>query len=190
MSALPKHVVLLLSGGLDSVTLLYWLIAEAVKVHCVLFDYGQQHVQELLWAKSHCSRMNTLYTTIQLPKLGGLTDESWVVPNRNAIMLMLAANVAIEAKAESVVIGCNADDAEMFPDCRWATLDALNHALKLAQLPVEICAPFINKRKWEIGGLAQELGVQSHDIWTCYRGGTKPCGTCPACQKLAEAFQK
>jgi 7-cyano-7-deazaguanine synthase len=184
----PKFVVHLLSGGLDSVTLLYDLVGQGCKVHCVLFDYHQQHVQELTFAKLHCHRLNVLFTTVQLPKLGGLTDKSWIVPNRNAIMLMMAVNVAVEAGAESVTIGCNADDAEMFHDCRWAAIDALNHALKVSHINVEICAPYINKRKWQIAGAAREMGVPANEIWTCYRGGAKPCGTCPACLKLKEAM--
>lgn len=162
----PKFIVHLLSGGLDSVTLLYDLVGQGCKVHCVLFDYRQKHVQELTFAKLHCHRLNTLFTTIDLPALGGLSDGNWIVPNRNAI----------------------ADDAAMFPDCRWAAIDALNHALKISCVNVEICAPYLQKRKWEIGALSQTFGVPSHEIWTCYRGGNKPCGECPACLKLKEAF--
>lgn len=186
----PRFIILLLSGGLDSVTLLYKLHGEGCKIHCLLFDYGQQHVQELLFAKAHCHRLRVLWTTVNLPKLGGLTDGDWVVPFRNPIMLAIGVNLAVQAGADSVVIGCNADDAEMFPDCRWTTLDAMNHAVKLSGYSIEICAPFIQKRKWEIGGMAQEMGVPMHEIWTCYKGGAKPCGECPACQKLALAFKR
>lgn len=183
----PKHIIHLLSGGLDSVTLLYDLHGQGCKVHAILFDYKQQHSQELVWARHHCHRLNVLFTTIELPNLGGLTDASWIVPNRNPIMLMLAVNLAVAAGADTVTIGCNADDSEMFPDCRWAVMDALNHAIKLSGIGVEICAPYIQKRKWEIAGLAREMAVPTHETWSCYRGGDKPCGECPACQKLSAA---
>lgn len=187
---MPKIVVHLLSGGLDSVTLLYDLVGQGCKVHCVLFDYGQPHVQELTFAKWHCHRLNVLFTTVTLPKLGGLTKKDWVVPFRNPIMLSIAANIAIQAGAESITIGCNMDDRDQFPDCRWEVMDALNHALKLSGYRhVEICAPYLEKHKWEIGGMAGEMGVPTHEIWSCYRGGPKPCGKCPACKKLAKALK-
>jgi len=78
----------------------------------------QPHVQELEWAKTHCKRLNVLWTRMAIPDLGGLTDESWVVPNRNAVLLSLGVSLAIRSKADTVTIGCNQDDAEDFPDCR------------------------------------------------------------------------
>lgn len=186
---IPKTIIHLLSGGLDSVTMLYDLHGQGCKVHCVLFDYGQHHVQELTFAKGHCHRLGLLFTTVTLPKLGGLTDASWIVPFRNPIMLAIAANIAIQANADEITIGCNKDDEEQFPDCRRAVLDAMNHALKLSGYSVQIAAPYLEKRKWEIGGMAREMGVPMHEIWTCYRGGSNPCGECPACHKLQTALQ-
>ena len=186
---MPKTIVHLLSGGLDSVTMLYDLHGQGHKLHCVLFDYGQAHVQELTFAKGHCHRLGLLFTTIKLPKLGGLTDANWIVPFRNPIMLALAANIAIQADADEITIGCNRDDEEQFPDCRWAVLDAMNHALKLSGYSVQIAAPYLDKPKSWIGALAQEIGVPMHEIWTCYRGGAKPCGECPACKKLELAIK-
>lgn len=187
---IPKTIIHLLSGGLDSVTLLWQLKSEGHNIHCLMFDYGQRHVQELLFAKAHCHRHGLLFTTISLPSLGGLNETSWVVPNRNAIFLSLAVNKAIEAKADTVTIGCNADDAEMFPDCRREFIDAQNAAVKAAGYDIEICAPYLDKSKWWIGGLAQEIGVPLHEIWSCYKGGAKPCGECPACMKLKAAFNQ
>lgn len=188
----PKFVLLLLSGGLDSTVLLYHLIQEGCRVHALLCDYKQRHAQELLCAKAHCKRLNVLYSTLELPELRGseLTDGkgSVVVPFRNPIMLSLAVNVAVSIGAESVAIGCNADDAEVFPDCQWATLDALSHAIKLSGYSVEIVAPFVNQKKWWIAGLGREMGVALEDTWSCYQGGTKPCGQCIACQKRKEAL--
>lgn len=186
---IPKTIIHLLSGGLDSVTMLYDFVGQKQIVHCLLFDYQQAHGRELIMARRHCERLNVPYSRITLPALGGLTDESWIVPNRNAILLSVAVNYAIEAKADVVTIGCNADDAEAFPDCRKPFLDAMNQAVRAAGYNVEICAPYLDKKKWQIGGLAQEMHVPLAEIWTCYRGGEKPCGKCPACKKLIAALK-
>lgn len=185
---IPKTIIHLLSGGLDSVTMLYDLKAQGHSVHCVLFDYKQSHVQELTFAKGHCLRLGVLYTTMELPALGGLNDQSWIVPNRNAILLSLAVNLAVQAGADTVTIGCNKDDESGFPDCRMAFLQLFNTMLKTAEITVEVCAPYLNWPKWKIGGLAREMGISQSDIWTCYRGGPTPCGECPACKKLKIAL--
>lgn len=190
---ITKFVVHLLSGGLDSTVMLYDLLAQGCKVHALLFDYGQRHQTELNCAKRHCKRLDVTFTIISIPTLQGsaLTDsgEGWVVPFRNPIMLALAVNMAVSIQADCVTIGCNADDAKDFPDCRWEVMDALNHAIKLSGLPVEICAPYMNKRKWEIGALGQKLHVNMADTWSCYAGGKEPCGKCPACRKREEALK-
>jgi 7-cyano-7-deazaguanine synthase len=187
---IPKTIIHLLSGGLDSVTMLYDLVGQGHNVHCLLFDYHQRHVQELLFAKAHCRRLNVLFTTINLPELGGLTEKDWVVPNRNAIFLSIAVNIAMEAKADTITIGCNQDDVETFPDCRPQFLKAINVAVKEAGYEIEICAPYSDKKKWWIGGLAREMKVNLSEIWSCYKGGANPCGKCPACKKLEQAIKE
>ena len=162
---------------------------EGHAVHALLFDYRQRHKQELLWAKTHAQRCGVLYTTMDLPELGGLTEQSWIVPNRNAVFLSVAVNVACKAGADTVTIGCNAEDAEYFPDCRKAFLDAMNAAVRAAGYAVEICAPYLDKPKAWIGGMAQQMGVRPNEIWTCYKGGAEPCGKCPACKKLKLAMK-
>lgn len=188
---MPKTIIHLLSGGLDSVTMLYDLKAQGHAVHCVMFDYGQAHLRELKCATQHCALQGVNMSSIRLPELGGLTDESWIVPNRNAIFLSAAVNLAIRAKSDTVTIGCNQDDAESFPDCRKPFLEAMNSAVRAAGYSVEICAPYLDWPKWKIGGLAREMGVPlgSIGIWSCYRGGDKPCGECPACKKLEAALK-
>jgi 7-cyano-7-deazaguanine synthase len=102
--------------------------------------------------------------------------------------LSLAVNVAIQANADMVTIGCNADDEATFPDCRREFISAMNAAVRAAGYQIEICAPYLDWQKWKIGGLAREMGINASDVWTCYRGGPKPCGECPACSKLQLAF--
>lgn len=192
---LPKFVIHLLSGGLDSTVMLYDLQVQGCRLHCLLFDYGQQHAKrELEFARHHAYRLGVEFTTITLPeRLRGskLTacGESWVVPFRNPILLSLAVNLAVSAQADNVTIACNADDAADFPDCRWAAIDALNHAIKISGYSVEIAAPYINKPKWQIGDLGRQLGVDMDATWSCYAGGEVPCGVCPACQKRTLAFK-
>lgn len=181
-------IIHLLSGGLDSVTLLYDLQQQGHALHCLIFDYHQRHKQEMLWANEHAARLRVLYTTMELPDLGGLTEQSWIVPNRNAIFLSVAVNLACQQGAEAVSIGCNSEDAEYFPDCRKEFLDAMNSAVKAAGYNVQIIAPYLEKPKAYIGGLARNLGIKPHELWTCYVGGEKPCGKCPACVKFGKAW--
>lgn len=186
---IPKTIIHLLSGGLDSVTMLYDLTNQGHKVHCLMFDYRQRHKQELQFAITHARRCGVLCTTMELPQLGGLNDQSWIVPNRNAIFLSVAVNVASQAGADTVTIGCNEADAGYFPDCRKAFLDAMNATVKAAGYNVEICAPYLDKSKAYIARMASDFRIKSNEIWTCYKGGAEPCGECPACQKLKRAME-
>lgn len=181
--------LLLLSGGLDSTTLLYRRHAMfgPKSLHCLLFDYKQRHRQELLWAKQHCARLEVEFTTMDLPDLGGLTERSWVVPNRNAIFLSVAVNVAQSIGAGEVMIGCNADDAAMFPDCRMEFIEAMRAVCHAAGYRIGIEAPLVLMTKREIAEEASKLGIRYGEVWTCYKGGLKPCGRCPACVKFINA---
>lgn len=192
MTPIPKTIIHLLSGGLDSVVLLYDLVTHGAKVHCVLFDYKQRHVQELLWAKHHCKRLNVLYTTIELPQLLGskLTDGNGgsVVPFRNPLLLSHAVNIAVEAKADEITIACNSDDKDNFNDCKVETIDAMNMVIKLSGYNVRIVTPYIYKTKSWIASLGQDLGVSFYETWSCYSGGVNPCGICLACIKREESI--
>ncbi len=189
---LPKTIVHLLSGGIDSVVMLYDLREQRHEVHCVLFNYKQRHVQELQWARHHCNRLKVLYTTLEIPELAGsmLTDGRGdvVVPNRNAIFLSMAVNVAVVAKAEAITFAANKDDHEIFPDCRLEFVDAMNSAIKWAGFKIEIFAPYIDEPKWRIVAKGSELGVNFDETWSCYEGGLKPCGKCLACATRRSAF--
>lgn len=182
-----KSVVHLLSGGLDSVTLLYDLRQHGNQIHCLLFDYHQQHSKELIQAKYHANRCGAAYSTVTLPLLGGLNDKSWIVPNRNAIFLSVAVNLAVQISADSITIGCNKEDSDYFPDCRKEFIDSMNQSVVSAGYSVKIVAPYLNKMKWEIGGMAREFKIHASSVWSCYRGGHEPCGECPACIKLKSA---
>ena len=184
-----KIVLHLLSGGLDSVALLYYLRGQGLFVHCLLFDYGQTHIKELERAKNQCLRLGVKFTVQKIPHMVGLTDANWVVAHRNSVFLSHAVSKAVEIGADTVTIGCNADDAANFPDCRPAFIAAKNAETVASGYPeIEICAPFIDKSKAYIGNLAREMGVSFNEIWSCYRGEEEPCGKCPACEKLKLAM--
>lgn len=187
-----KTIIHLLSGGLDSVVMLHDLSSQGHMVHCALFRYGQNHEQELTFAKGHCRKLNVQFTTVDLPRLRGssLTGDSGsvVVPNRNAIMLSVAVNMAFAAKVEAVTFASNLDDASGFPDCRPEFVSAFNAAVKAAGIEVEVCAPYINLTKRQIVDIGRRLGVQLWDTWSCYTGGPTPCGHCAACVKREQAL--
>lgn len=188
----PKTIIHLLSGGLDSVVMLYDLHSHGELVHALLFDYRQRHIQELEWARLHCRRLGVNYTKLDIPMLPGseLTDGKGgvVVPNRNAIFLSLAVNLAAAMNAETVTFACNKDDEEVFPDCRREFIDAMNATVKAAGYSIEICAPYLDRSKAGIARQGAYLGVKLDETWSCYRGGLKPCGKCPACLKREAAI--
>lgn len=183
-------VVHLMSGGLDSTVLLYDLKGRDYLVHALLFNYGQKHIRELMWAKHHCERLNVEWNCMEIPQLLGskLTDGSgsYVVPSRNAVFLSLAANVAVLAKAETVTYAVNKDDEAMFPDCRARFIEQFNAMLSACEIPVRVWAPYLDKPKSWIAALGQEIGVNMVETWSCYEGGKIACGKCPACLKRKE----
>lgn len=174
--------------------LLYDLLDQGVKVHCLLFQYGQHHLGELDYARRHCRTSSVRYTEIELHKVQGLFkrsaltdgDGTIVVPNRNAVFLHIAAGIAASQNIERVLIGCNRDDQSDFPDCTWDFIEAMNATLKAAKIDVEICAPYIKITKRQIVTLARDKGWPYHDTLSCYEG--TECGKCNACQKRIAAI--
>lgn len=190
---LPKFVVHLLSGGLDSTVLLYDLLQQQCQVHCILIDYGQKHCRkELGVASMICERLKVPRSRIDIPPLLGsrLTDGrcSFVVPNRNMVMLSLAVSIAADQEADSVTYACNKDDHEVFADCRPDFVAAMNVAVRAAGVRVEVCAPYIEMTKRQIVDKGHKLHVPLNQTWSCYEAGPLPCGTCPACIKRHEAM--
>lgn len=193
---IPTNIVLLLSGGLDSVTLLHDLVYQNCNVHCLPFNYGQTHAKELRLAKEHCKSLGVPWTEVELYRVRNLfqrcalTDgksDTPIVPNRNAVMLHIAAALAQSNDAELVAYACNKDDAVVFPDCRPEFVEAMNRTLKIAEVHVEIVAPYITLTKREIVQRAKQLNVPIEKTWSCYKGTPEPCGECDACRKRAIA---
>jgi 7-cyano-7-deazaguanine synthase len=189
-----KHIIHCLSGGMDSVVMLYDLRRQGCQIHCAIFDYGQNmYYQESAFARDHAERLKLLCTINSIPKLrgSGLTDEKggWIVPNRNAILLGIAVNLAVAAGAEAVTFAANAEDESEFPDCRMAFVQTFNNMLRTAEIGVEVCAPYIDKSKKWIAARGRELGVNLSETWSCYLGGVEHCGQCAACKKREAALK-
>lgn len=206
-----KRAVLILSGGLDSSTLLWKLRDEGVDVDAVSFDYGQRHRRELDAAASVAAIAGVRHDIVDLRALGALlaaggsslvsatpvpdghyADESMkatVVPNRNMIMLAAAAGIAIARKADVVAYGAHAGDHTIYPDCRAVFASAVDVAVRLADWhEVGLARPFVSMSKRDIGLLARDLGVPIEATWSCYKGGDRHCGTCGTCVERREAL--
>ena len=183
-------MVVLLSGGLDSTVLAYWLKDRYPEktFKALFFDYGQRSLEkELESARWVADKLGMDLRVIRLPKL---TGTGVVIPNRNMIMLSIAAGLAL-AEKRHVWIASHRDDWDVFPDCRPEFIQAMNKAIRLGN-DIDwdmVKAPFLFMRKWEIVKLGMELGVPFEKTWTGYKGSEKPCGECLACRERELAFR-
>lgn len=204
--------VLILSGGMDSAVLLAHLKKEGHEIKTVSFNYRQRHRIELESAKRLADFYQTLWTLVDLkdvaPLLGGSSqtdsrvqvpqgrydDESMkktVVPNRNMIMLSIAAAYAISLRYDTVSYGAHAGDHTIYPDCRPAFIDAMNHAFNLCDWHnVQIHAPFAKLSKTQICSIGHGEQVPFNLTYSCYEGMTLHCGKCGACTERKEAFEQ
>jgi 7-cyano-7-deazaguanine synthase len=208
---MKKPVVVLVSGGMDSVTALY----EACDQHHVLgtlsFNYGSKHNhKEIPFAALHCARLDVPHRVISLDfvgelfksdllKSGGaipdghyeeLTMKQTVVPFRNGIMLSIAGGYAESIEARGLVIAAHVGDHAIYPDCREDFMQSMADAIRLGTYAkVEILRPFIRFTKAQIAARGHRLGVDFSKTWSCYKGGAVHCGTCGTCVERREAFQ-
>lgn len=208
------EAVVIVSGGMDSVTLAYDLHKQGHKLTLLSFDYGQRHKTELQFAKWHADNLDAEHVVIDIsgikPLLKGsaLTDDvdvphghyaeetmrATVVPNRNAIMLSIAWGLAAANGAAVLGCGVHAGDHYIYPDCRPDFVAELNKALRLGTEghradDLKIVAPYIDKTKTDIAAIGGELGVPYEKTWTCYEGGEIHCGKCGSCTERKEAFR-
>lgn len=206
----PKAIVLL-SGGMDSVSALY----DVAQGHDVLatlsFDYGSKHnPKELPFARWHSDRLGILNHVVSLGFMGdlfksdllktggGIPDGHYeessmkktVVPFRNGIMLSIAGGLAESVGAQYVAIAAHAGDHAIYPDCRESFMQAMGDAIRLGTYAeVRILRPFIVLTKAQIARRGHELGVDFSQTWSCYKGETVHCGTCGTCVERREAFE-
>lgn len=209
--------VVLLSGGLDSSTVLYQAKADNCACYAISFDYQQRHRRELdsATAIAHSAGvLNHQLVSFDLRALGGsaLTDDSidlphdrsvaemaqnipvTYVPARNTIFLSFALAYAETIGAECIYIGVNALDYSGYPDCRPDYIQAMQEVFRLGTRqgregqPITIVTPLINLKKTEIIQLGNSLGVPWEKTWSCYAGGDLACGVCDACRLRLVAF--
>ncbi|MBI4995004.1 7-cyano-7-deazaguanine synthase QueC [Candidatus Peregrinibacteria bacterium] len=208
--------VLVYSGGMDSTTLLYKLLAQGDRVLCLSFNYGQRHKKELRSAEKICRILqkngkkitqkivnitamknlmasSALTSKIKVPEghYKSKTMRATVVPNRNMIFLALAIAAAVSGKFSRVAIAVHAGDHAIYPDCRPEFIKAMNAVSKIANYKsIKIYAPFLNMTKREIAKIGRCLGVPYELTWTCYKGLKNPCEKCGACRERNEAFNR
>ncbi|MCB1225783.1 MAG: 7-cyano-7-deazaguanine synthase QueC [Verrucomicrobiales bacterium] len=203
--------LVLLSGGMDSVTALYWARREHEVVAALSFDYGSKHnTKEIGAAAWHCDHLGGLWhDVVRLPFVDELfesdllqsggevpdghyaeeTMKRTVVPFRNGIMLAIACGLAESRGAEGVIIAAHAGDHAIYPDCREPFMQGMAAAMREGTYArIELLRPFIDLDKTGIARMGAELGVDYGRTWSCYKGGELHCGTCGTCVERREAF--
>lgn len=207
------NALVVLSGGQDSTTCLYWAIERFGRTHVssITFDYGQKHRIELESARDVAAAAGVSNACLPIDTfaaLGGdaLTDASIAVsdekddetelpvtfvPGRNLIFLTFAAAWAYRHDARHLVTGVAQTDYSGYPDCREDTIAALQKAISLGMdRDFTIHTPLMHRSKKETVELAVRLGgleamALTH---TCYNGSRPPCGECQACRLRAKGF--
>lgn len=204
-----KDSVIILSGGMDSVTLLHEYKDDIALA--VTFDYGSNHAsREIECAKYHCELLGVAHIIIPLAFIkeyfksslleggdaipdGHYADEnmkSTVVPFRNGIMLSIACGLAESNNLHRVMIANHAGDHAIYPDCRATFIDSMSEAMSYGTYEhVRIFAPYTGITKTDIAVRGRELGIDYSTTWSCYKGGEHHCGTCGTCVERREAMR-
>jgi 7-cyano-7-deazaguanine synthase len=204
------NVVVLCSGGMDSVTALYWAHANHTVAAALSFDYGAKHNgREIPFAREHAAKLGIRHEVVELPFVNRLFSSALltggaeipeghyeaenmkqtVVPFRNAVMLSIATGFAESANAEGLVIAAHGGDHAIYPDCREDFMQAMADAMRLGTYAgVKLLRPFISMTKGQIAAEAKRLAVDLGRTWSCYKGGPVHCGKCGTCVERREAF--
>ena len=210
---MTKRAVILLSGGLDSVTALAIAKAEGYECFTISFDYGQRHKTELFAAENLAKKPGVAshkVIQIDLRAIGGsaLTDDIDVpeteqqgipityVPARNTVFLSIALGWAEVLNAEAIFVGVNAVDYSGYPDCRPEFIDAFEKLANLATKSavegsaIYIKAPLMHLSKSEIVKRGTELGIDYSETVSCYQADAqgRACGQCDSCRFRRQGF--
>jgi len=205
-----KDSVIIVSGGMDSITLLYDKKDEIALG--ISFDYGSNHnAKEIPFAEMHCKQLGIKHITINLDFMhqyfkssllqgaeaipeGHYADEnmkSTVVPFRNGIMLSIAIGIAESNQLKKVLIANHGGDHTIYPDCRPQFIQAIDAAANAGTfVNVRVEAPYTNITKGDIARIGKRLGLDYTETWSCYKGGEKHCGKCGTCIERKEALQE
>ena len=203
-----RDSLIVVSGGMDSVTLLYDR-KDSIALG-VSFDYGSNHnAKEIPLAEMHCRRLGIPHITISLDFMhryfkssllegaeaipeGHYEDEnmnSTVVPFRNGIMLAIAAGMAESRGLTKVLIANHGGDHAIYPDCRPGFVSAMDAATQAGTyVGVRVVAPYTNITKTDIALRGKALGIDYAETWSCYKGGDRHCGRCGTCVERREAL--
>ncbi len=203
--------VVIVSGGMDSITLLYHLKEIGHEVKALGVNYGQRHAKELVAAAEICTKAEVHFEIANLQPInqflqgssqtskdvqvpdGHYADESMkktIVPNRNMIMLSVAIGWAVSLKYDAVAYGAHSGDHAIYPDCRPEFADAMATAASICDWnPIKLLSPFTGKTKSDIAVLGYRLGVPFDKTWSCYKGRALHCGLCGTCVERKEAFE-
>ena len=211
--------MVLLSGGLDSTTLLHYVVKRlgGAPVHALTFLYGQKHRRELAAAAWQAHAVGAVAHDVmdlggvgvliaggsaltdparEVPRLadldaGELSQPPTYVPNRNMLLLAAAAAYAEARGIGDLYYGAQQQDRYGYWDCTSEFLERINAVLALnRRQAVTVQAPFVGRRKADEIRLGLSLGVDYAHTWTCYRGGDRPCRECPACVERTAAFHE
>ncbi len=205
---MKKNSVIIVSGGMDSITLLYDHKDEIALG--ISFDYGSNHnAREIPFAKMHCERLGIKHITINLDFMhqyfksslldgadaipeGHYADDnmkSTVVPFRNGIMLSIAIGIAESNNLDQVFIANHGGDHTIYPDCRPEFIKAINSAANAGTYNnVKVIAPYTQITKSDIARIGKKLGIDYTETWSCYKGGEIHCGKCGTCVERKEAL--
>ncbi|MCH5222085.1 MAG: 7-cyano-7-deazaguanine synthase QueC [Muribaculaceae bacterium] len=209
MSNRPKkNALMVLSGGMDSVTMLYEYASEID--FAVNFSYGSNHNErELQWARYHCEKLGIELIEIDLSFIGkhfhssllegpdaipeGEYDfdnmKSTVVPFRNGIMLAAAAGLAESHGLEVIMIANHAGDHALYPDCRQSFITSMAKAIEEGTYEgIRLKAPYTLFTKTDIAVRGKRLGIDYATTYSCYRGLEKHCGKCGTCRERRQAL--
>ena len=205
---MEKDSAIIVSGGMDSITLLYDMCPRIALG--ISFHYGSNHNdREITFARMHCQRLGIPHIVIRLdfmaqyfkssllagadaiPEGHYAADnmKSTVVPFRNGIMLSVAIGIAESNGLKNVLIANHGGDHTIYPDCRPEFIDAIDKAAQAGTyVDVHVVAPYTNITKTDIARRGAALGIDYTETWSCYKGGEVHCGKCGACVERKEAL--
>lgn len=209
-----KSAIVLLSGGLDSATTLYYAQSKGFAVHALVFDYGQRHRKEILCAVALAKAARCPYEIVKIAlpwkgsalldkkikvpqgrKLDAKDIPATYVPARNIIFLSFAASYAEAVGARKIFIGANAIDYSGYPDCRPEFIEKFQSLANFATTAtavegkkITIETPLQQLDKKEIVKLGVKLGAPLQFTHSCYKGGEKACGVCDSCKLRLRGF--
>ena len=207
---MEKDSVIIISGGMDSTTMLYEYREQIALA--ITFDYGStQNAREREYAIIHCKRLGIKHLIIPLDFMhqyfksallgapedipeGNYDDEnmkSTVVPFRNGIMLAIACGIAESNGLKRVMIANHAGDHTIYPDCRPGFVKAMSEAMSVGTYEnVTVFAPYTGLTKTDIALRGKKLGLDYSETYSCYKGGEKHCGKCGTCRERIEALRE